>query len=706
MISGRLVPFRTHPLVAALIAPSAGDTARIGYLPGVDGLRTIAVVSVILFHLGLGWIPGGFVGVDVFFVISGFVVATSVRGVRFDRFRDFVLFFYARRIVRIMPALLLCLVVTAVLAGMFIPPVWLSDANSRTALFAVFGLSNIALAGNTDTYFSPRAEFNPYTHTWSLGVEEQFYFIFPLLWFFWCSTASTPAARSRVRLGFLVLSLASLLCAAILGQTRPQFAFYMIFSRFWELGTGILLSATLPVWSQGLERASPGRRNALAALAVGLLATGFLFARADHFPFPWAIVPVAGTALAICLVVAVPGHAFGRILASAPMTMIGRRSYSLYLWHWPVFVLMRWTTGLETPVQLAAALALTVLAACASYSLVEEPIRRGKVARLARGAVIAGGIACAVVSYGTLKAVFRYDDRYLLQSVTREAAVWFPSVPVTPAEGCTVDISRIYPGTGQVVVMTPSAGCGADPRTLSVIGDSHALGYHRMFSAVAAARGLRVEIYNSSGVPCPLFRLDQDNASAAPVCAGYVDNLVRRVAENARPGDILFLPALRLPRMADQWGEVAPPIDDPDRAQRNGDRAAQEAVALLSGLDEKGVRILIEAPKPVFRVPLFRCSDWFNRGNPVCAGGTVMPRELIETMRAPMLDRMARIGRALPATEVWDPLPLLCGETECDARRDGKPLVFDADHLTGHANDLLLDSFLDRIGALAPDEIP
>lgn len=161
----------THP------APTDGKFA-IRYVPAIEGLRTIAVGAVILFHLGVEWIEGGFVGVDIFFVISGFVVAASVLNRRFDRFRDFIAFFYARRMLRILPALIVCLLGTFLLSALFVPSVWLSDANERTGFAAVFGLSNIVLALNSDFYFSPRTDFNPFTHTWSLGVEEQFYLVF------------------------------------------------------------------------------------------------------------------------------------------------------------------------------------------------------------------------------------------------------------------------------------------------------------------------------------------------------------------------------------------------------------------------------------------------------------------------------------------------------------------------------------------------
>jgi len=151
--------------------------SKVQYRPDVDGLRAIAVLSVMIYHLNSAFLPGGFVGVDVFFVISGFVVTSSLVAGRSASLPAFVGEFYARRLARIVPALVLALVVSAFAATLFIPEAWLSSLSERTAQYAFFGLSNWVMQANSDFYFAPRAEFNPYVQTWSLGVEEQFYLI-------------------------------------------------------------------------------------------------------------------------------------------------------------------------------------------------------------------------------------------------------------------------------------------------------------------------------------------------------------------------------------------------------------------------------------------------------------------------------------------------------------------------------------------------
>jgi peptidoglycan/LPS O-acetylase OafA/YrhL len=151
------------------------------YLPGVDGLRAVAVLAVMIFHMVPAALPGGFAGVDVFFVISGFVVTGSMRLDSLAAVGGFLLGFYARRFRRILPALLVCLMVTVLCFASLLPNAWLGSALRDTAMHAFFGLSNFVLVANQDGYFAPRSELNPFTHTWSLAVEEQFYLLFPAL---------------------------------------------------------------------------------------------------------------------------------------------------------------------------------------------------------------------------------------------------------------------------------------------------------------------------------------------------------------------------------------------------------------------------------------------------------------------------------------------------------------------------------------------
>lgn len=450
-----------------------------GYIPAIDGLRAVAVVSVMLFHLNNNFLPGGFAGVDVFFVISGFVVTGSLMGKRFQRLRDLLLHFYARRLVRIMPALIVMLLLTTLLYDLFIPDAWLTRSTDAVAKAAFFGMSNIQLMLEDDAYFSPRAEFNPFTHTWSLGIEEQFYLAFPFLLFWHQRQTASTWSRRLVVAAVAVLSVASLLACAWLTVWQPKQAFYSIPSRFWELGTGMilcLLAGSWTAWLQGLPRRTV---QALSALSIGLIAAAFVTPTSDYFPFPLALLSVAGTAGVIAVVCA--GHRgwLRGTLSSRPMVTVGRLSYSLYLWHWPVFVLCRWTIGLESLVSAVVALLLAVAAGALSFWVVERPTRRnGLVARMPRGWVVAGALVAVLGAWkGGTKLL--YAKSRISLSQTAQTGLWYADdqTPIPMHDpSCKPSKSTDHFADGDMLTWRPGPCLQHHAQArLFVIGDSYGL---------------------------------------------------------------------------------------------------------------------------------------------------------------------------------------------------------------------------------------
>jgi len=316
------------------------------YVPGIDGLRAIAVLAVMIFHLIPKALPGGFVGVDVFFVISGYVVTGSLLRDSELPFHRFITAFYARRFRRIVPALVVCLCVTVALSVALIPKAWLSESLEITGLRAFVGLSNFALITSDDGYFAPRAEFNPFMHTWSLAVEEQFYVLFPLMLYYWIGRPASPGAGT-VRILFAMLCAASLVWCAWATVHAPSHAYYMLSSRFWELGLGA--TCYLMGDKQRMALKSAVGSSTLVVIGACLVTASLLFAQRTAFPFPWALPAVLGSAM---LIVAMSTRGVDswilRGLSLPPVVAVGLLSYSLYLWHWPVYTLLRWTVGLES----------------------------------------------------------------------------------------------------------------------------------------------------------------------------------------------------------------------------------------------------------------------------------------------------------------------------------------------------------------------
>ncbi len=673
---------------------------RHAYAPYIDGLRAIAVLAVIVYHLHPQWMPGGLAGVDVFFVISGFVVSASVGGLSSISLSKFVLYFYARRVQRIAPALVVCLLTTALASVLFIPSAWLSDTNSKTGIFALFGLSNLVLAKTGNDYFSPRVEFNPYMHTWSLGVEEQFYLIFPVLFFLWVRTGPR---RKQALAVFGFAFAVSLLCAGWLASTHETLAFYLIFSRFWELAAGVMLYQALVLCGRpfgAARRAATLLSSTGSLLSVGLLAASLALSNPNTFPFPGALWPVLGT---LGLLGFLHGRqtqgVLHRALASRGVVFIGRISYSLYLWHWPVIVLLRWTTGLDAMLWRVTAVVMTFALATASYYFIENPVRRAPRLRLLpRGTVVVSGFALVALSAALMFGIYREQPKLSLSVVSHQADDWYPYGSLNERyAGCSEkwDTRKLDDGP----VWTYSrVGCNVPAQhagNLYVIGDSHAMAYSMMFRELALRTGVEVFAYNNGGCAFIGF-LPVEHADAVR-CKSYDDDAFAEILSKVRPGDVVFMPSLRLPRFSDQFAR----FDDRAAHDAMFSKASldlrrsreQEAIDLLRKLADKGAKIVLEAPEPVFGMPAFRCADWFNRGNPICASGNNVKRADVEAYRMPVLDSYTRIEQAVPAVSVWDPLPILCPDDVCSTHAGNVPLFFDGDHISGYANRLLAPSF-------------
>ena len=670
------------------------------YLAGIDGLRAVAVVMVMIYHLTPNFLPGGFTGVDVFFVISGFVVTSSLLRERTLSLAGFLGRFYARRFRRIVPALVTCIMATVICSVAVIPDAWLSDSLRDVGLAAFFGFSNFVLSATQDGYFAPRTEFNPYAHTWSLGVEEQFYLLFPL--FLWVVTAAKSRLAFAVATAIFVLLLsASLAWSAWSTRSHPVDAYFLLPSRYWELGAGVALSLMGAerrrlLW-QRLAPVQPGFTGA------ALLILGAIFSDQQQFPFPWALFPVFGTLMLIC-VLEQESRArswAGCLLGARSVVLVGLLSYSLYLWHWPVYTLMRWTIGLETPGQIVSALILTFFLAYCSYSLVELPAQRASLVR-AMSPTVTVVLGLALVGGGYLLADQWYYRHWITKHtvVSKYASTWYPS-GVTPREfagdhpsrGCRLERGKPNPGVTRVNVTDCGApdGASGQPR-IHVVGDSHAGAYGRMLAGLATHEGISHTVYSRGG--CALAPLIANTPNEE--CEHFRSMARSEILRSARPGDIVFLASLRLPRLTDQDGRMANPVPTVSVSAQE----MLEASALIEVFQSAGLVVILDLPKPLFLSPAFRCADWFNRRNPVCDGGMEISRQFLERYRHPVMDAAAELVRRHPGLMLWDTVPVLCEPTLCrsmQASDPANPLFFDADHLSGYGNDLLYRHFLQII---------
>lgn len=333
------------------------------YRLDLDGLRGIAVLAVIANHLNERLIPNGYLGVDIFFVISGYVISLSLSKYKSTNLGEFLATFYSKRIKRLFPALAVFVISTGIAISFF--SIFPRPA-LNTGIAALLGASNIYLYSQSADYFGESTLINPYTHTWSLGVEEQFYFIFPFIFWFLRPQNEGKKRQNRLLLLLLLLCTASgVLYLSLVRSDQEMAAYYLAPARFWEIGIGaiaFIIRAERQTWIRN--------QNRLCfigyILMAGILLTGN----------QWQVFNTLSVAIATFIVItfASTNDFPYTLLASRHLVSLGKISYSLYLWHWGIICLFRWTLGLSG---WFTALALSVTLACSlfSYYLIEIPFR-------------------------------------------------------------------------------------------------------------------------------------------------------------------------------------------------------------------------------------------------------------------------------------------------------------------------------------------
>ena len=367
----------------------------IHYRPEIDGLRAFAVLAVILFHAFPSLLAGGFIGVDIFFVISGYLISKIIlKETALGKFT--FISFYQRRIRRIYPALILVVAVTAIIGWFSLFPdelVQLFKHISLTTLFiANFGFWQEA------GYFDNTAETKPLLHFWSLGVEEQFYIVWPLLLLFFLRKFPAKFGASLV-----VFSVLSFICNIALLAEQKEAAFFLPFGRWWELAAGGVLAsaetnnaypARYLVHKYNINLKGVSIEDLMSASGFILITASALTFR-EHFDFPgfWALLPVSGSLL---IIVAGQGSRINRFLLSNKIAVsIGLISYPLYLWHWPIFSYLH-ILKLASVETLCAGIALTFILATATYHLIEKPIRTRPASRYSAALLLASAICLAI----------------------------------------------------------------------------------------------------------------------------------------------------------------------------------------------------------------------------------------------------------------------------------------------------------------------
>ncbi len=640
----------------------------IAYRPDIDGLRGIAVLSVVLFHAGLPGVPGGFVGVDIFFVISGYLI-TSIILAEHAEGRFSYLRFYERRARRILPALYTVIAVTLAACWHMQTPDEFVDS-AQQAVAALLFAANVYFWSSTD-YFSTAAEFKPLLHTWSLGVEEQFYLVFPAL-------AMLLARRGLlVRLGLLLL-LISLVACVYTTATAEVAAFYLLPFRAWQLLCGSLLAA-----APGFARAwRPAVLDGVALCAALLLLLPLVwFDEGTAFPGIAAAAPTCGATLAILVGLRRPQTWLPRLLAWAPLRGLGLVSYSVYLWHWPVLAGLRtWHASTELPPGSACIGVVTSLVlGYLSWRHVERPFRerarvpRARLWRLAAAtSVLLLGGGLATVHSAGFPARLSPEARALLalepDALRDDSCLWQHAADIAAGDACLFDTSR------------PDAA----PR-VALWGDSHAGTMRREFAGLAVSHGIQGVFLGRIGCP-PLPGILKTNFPGGEACLRYTDAALSLLlaldsvelvviharwalsVEGTRFGDEPGRPYI----LDDTRHRHAEPGDNPAHVARalrravQALRAAGKRVLLIGGVPESGY----DVPRAAF------ASVMLGQPRPLRQARAVFERRQ-ERSRAMLRDVAAEMQ-----VDLLDPAGFFCDDRYCVATRDGVALYRDDDHIS------------------------
>jgi peptidoglycan/LPS O-acetylase OafA/YrhL len=638
------------------------------YRADIDGLRAVAVIPVLMCHAGMPGFSGGYVGVDIFFVISGFLITQLLRN-DLERGRFSLAAFYERRIRRIIPALLAVLVVTSIVASWLLLPQHLAPYGKSLVATMLFA-SNLYFADFG--YFTPAADELPLLHTWSLAVEEQFYIVYPLL--LW----AIYRARSRFAVVVIaMLAVASFVTAETMLNEDHKAPFYMPHTRAWELALGAMLALTSIA-----PRLQHRIRDAVGIIGLAMIAYAIVvYSEATRFPGAAALLPCFGAAFVIWAGSDGERHLAGAVLTWRPLVLTGLVSYSLYLWHWP---LLTFTSYLSVPepsvLARTAALAASFVLALLSWRWVELPFR-GRSGILSRQQLMSGAAAAisVVLAFGWAAHTWRGWPSRLAPEVRRIAASHFEHVPT--ANSCYLVSAKEVRADRLCRTAHTST-----PPSFAIWGDSHARALADPVANTARLYG-RVGVVATQPGCAPLLGIRRSDRPGREECNEISVAMLEYLRAHPKIEDVILISRWALLSEGIHYApEQGVPILLSDQATRVRshaenlrvfERALSRSVVRLAAI---GKRVWIVGPVPEVGVNVPKAlanAERFQRE--VDLEPSRVEFEARQRATLAILNRVAaRYGATVvPVHEA------LCDANRCRVEsREGRPLYHDDDHLS------------------------
>jgi len=640
----------------------------------IQGLRAIAVIMVVAFHAGLP-VPGGFVGVDVFFVISGFVITAMLHRewsktgqIKFGTF-------YLKRFKRLAPALALMVGVTLMISTVIFSPFGHQTYAAATGIGALLMSANFVIAKTTGGYFGPTAENNPLLNTWSLSVEEQFYLVFPALialgWYLAKWRGFLKYSPALIVGGVAIASFA-LTMAGVNGARFPLsdwiLGFYSPFTRVWEFAVGALLALALAKRATEVSTKSnnPGKTHLMtfAALAgIGMLtASLWLITETTVFPGPWTLLPVTGTLL--LLLAGTRHNSVSQALGTNPMVKVGDWSYSIYLWHWPfiVFAIYLWPFN---PYSAVLAALISLAPALASYRWVEQPLRRFTTPRRIQVTKLVAVVTVPPIAFALLMAgmaKFYWQPQYFSgEKPSLAPGEIFPNAnpwrylqePYFPCD----DFNELYPNPltdgGEKTILCGQTKPG-QPVQVAILGDSHA---GHLFSGLARALPDSNVAYFAHPLKIPVA--DGGDMSRS------IDRVVRDPSI-----DTVVVNAF--------WAAYNLPVD--------------ALAQTLSDLTESGKKVFVTDDLPDFPFGADQCKYGFSPLLPI--ERCTQEYENFAEKYSTYYPKLEAAVNQVPGVELLNSAQYFCDQKTCSMKINGTLVYADDDHMNHQGSAFLIERLL------------
>ena len=667
------------------------------YRPEIDGLRAFAVVAVIINHFNKDLLPSGYLGVDIFFVISGYVITSSLAERESKNFLDFLTGFYERRIKRLVPALVVFVLITSVLICLFNP-------TPGTALGigwrSLFGISNIILYQQSSDYFAQSFELNPVVHTWSLGVEEQFYLLFPfLIWFTGFAQQTAKGARNLFTwVG--ALTIASLIGFIYLYQINQPAAYFLMPPRFWEMAAGCLLFIGFQKRArieQALEQIPP--------LLVVAAMVGVMFLPVSEAVTATIGIVVLSAMLIACLKQGTTAHKFFTL---EKVVYIGLISYSLYLWHWTVLSISRWTIGIHwwsVPIQIGLMFAIAIT----SYRWIETPLRRiswfGN-----RSKTLLAGLATLVTATTPLLAISKSPKNHFYTGQDHRDAIQKPieykgNYTQRIAKKCHSSDGKendALVGSNRITKNFLSdclSGASKKP-IVAFSGDSHSLSMFPMSEVIAGTR--KYDVFSHSRYGCAFPAQGQTSRrNCQQVQASVARNIINEISRR-EPGSIVVATSYLNSHFGYGGDHRSQFTKHSDGSRTSVDKNLRDYILAIKSfakeLRKHNAVLVVVAPLPQHPqfTPATCTKQWFRPLIPPFCNET--SAGYLQSQRSSILKSLVRAQSEQTNLRIYDAFGALCDLNSCKVKIGSQYLYSDDDHLSKEGIRFIANDFLKFLG--------